>query len=1168
LRTGTSRHQVPAHEGIKRFAHNGVEGQVSLDILVYFLLPATGLLCKVLEQKSWVELRRVSSIMSEATLSPTVEPPASGGEHPGADRSKRILLVEGDGFTRLVLLLRLRLAGFKVDFTSNGYLGLGKLRTCRPDILLIELKLCGLSGLELIKAARAEPGFGDRPIYVFTQVERMNRTARKELLLLATKIFDKSSMSREELVQTFATMFFKRERIQQVAPSDTAPQPPVQAPSEVISSQEIEEIVAGVREQSELLVKDNGGREASGKELLSRVSSLKSCAEAARLSNLARQAKGLENFLKLLNKRKQAYSEGALRTVSRAVQMMSRMAFKATGQEQSVSSFKAVLVDEAPRSNQAVEKALREVGFTTLGFEDARLALEHLTSKKADLIVANLILPEAHGMSLADIRRLPLHSETPVLFAPDATLAANADDELPTSAPRLDAEPLLLAELVVKALNEMQSPHTSGTGPEESPTSPVVQVPVKSSTGLDSDDDFELFAKAPSNPSLIDASIPAEPFLRAEPGTPGPDREAEFLIQLPETAAIDGVQNEERALEALPPSALFAQMMETPQPETTGEDQAASTPWLAAATDDTGETVSVNQSASASQQNEAAAADELSAAVPNDGENMNNQLDATSTEYAQQVEGLRRQQHPREDLAARVCAAEMALYHAKAEAERKGKTIEALQAQLTETLARGEQADAEATPEQTEAEQKALARCAELEQEVASLRQAFEGFGGGVQPEASENSETHIQELEERLNQNAAELEKHKAEQQEAETELRHQLEDAKNAHQPLEAARQQAETRCAQLEQELAAVRQAQLEKAGKADQKPGAENAGEAGVPESELEQQVRQGVMALAKATAELAKERGERQRSQQRAAELNSRLQALHDDLRRTLQSQREDLARITAVEEENRQLSQTLEQRTADVEQHKAEHLLTEEQFQKAKEANTQLRKDLAFFEEASKKFGGGRQELQARLESTLNAARENDARLQRETTERQKLAENLENTQRELQNQQRRRESLEQELKATQEALRDREVKLQKEVTERQRLNEALRTVQGNPHDGSERYLELTKLQSSLEEEQVERKRQETQLARIRQKAVDAAHAARALRTNLRRQIRGPIDNLVHSSRMLLELELSEEQKQVAESVLQDVLLVQTRLREPDLSSGESSEPTAPNTAA
>jgi len=1106
--------------------------------------------------------------MSETTLTPTAAEPPKTGEDCGADKSKRILLVEGDGFTRIVLLLRLRLAGFKVDFTSNGYLGLGKLRTCRPDILLLELKLCGLSGLDLMKAARAEPGFGNRPIYVFTHVDRIHRTARKELVLLATKVFDKSTISREDLVQTFANMFLKRERAKAPTPTDTVTKLAAEALNEVISSQEIEEIVAGVREQSELLATETGARDSSGKELLSRVSSLKSCAEVARLPNLARQAKWLENFLTLLGRRKQAYTDRALSTVSRAVQVMSRIAFKAGSKEQTLVQFKAVLVDEAPRSNQTAAKALREAGFSTMCFEDARLAREHLASKKADLIVANLLLPEAHGLALADIRRLPLHAETPVLFAPDATIPLNADGELPTYAPRLDAEPLLLAELVVKALNEVQSPRGASPVPAQSPTvSPrmVQQDPAPSSASFASEDGFELFAKAPSAPLAIDPSIPNELFVRAQPSTSGPDHEAEFLIQLPAAATVDEIQNDEQTLEALPPAAFFSQVPEAPQPETTGEDQAASTAWLAAAASDMGQGTPQTESESAIEQNEAAAVEELSAAAPNYGEDMNNQLEATSAEYAQQLEGLRRQQHPREDLAARVCAAEMALYHAKAEAERKGKTIEALQAQLSETLAQRAQPDVAST-ESSEAEQKALARCAELEQEVTSLRQAFEGFGGGLdQQQAASDADKRFKELEERLSQNAAELQKQRADQQRTEAELRQQLDAAKSAGEPLETARQQAEDRCTLLEQELVALRRAH--EASKLAQKSTGETPADSGLPESELEQQVRQGVAALAKATAELAKERGERQRAQQRAAELNARLQALHDDLRRTLQSQREDLARIAAVEEDNRQIAQALEQRTADVEQHKAEHRLADEQLQKAKEANAQLRKDLAFFEEASKKFGGGRQELMARLEASLNAARENEARLQKETTERQRLAEELESAQHELQNQQRRREGLEQELKATQEALQDREAKLHKESLERQRLSEVLRSVQGNAQDQSERDLELTKLQSSLEEEQVERKRQETQLARIRQKAVDAAHAARALRTNLRRQIRGPVDNLVHSSRLLLELELGEEQKQLAEAVLQDVLLVQTRLREPDLASGDSSEPGGPNTA-
>jgi chromosome segregation ATPase len=450
-----------------------------------------------------------------------------------------------------------------------------------------------------------------------------------------------------------------------------------------------------------------------------------------------------------------------------------------------------------------------------------------------------------------------------------------------------------------------------------------------------------------------------------------------------------------------------------------------------------------------------------------------------------------------------------------------------------------------------------------LEEEVVALRQAFEGLNGGFSDQQNGTAEAtkQLQELEQRLAQNAAELEKAKEEHRHAEAELRQQLEAAGTA-------RQEADARSAKLEQELESLRKAQAElQAQKAQEKTAQTKPADApsssveawpGASANELEQQVRQGVAALAKATAELAKERGERQRSQQRVAELNGRLQALHDDLSRTLHAQRDDLARLSALEEQHRQATQSLERGTADLEQHQAERRLVEEQLQKAKESNLQMRKDLAFYEEANKKSGGTRQELQNRLEASLSAAREGEARLQQETAERQRLTASLEEARRELQTQSRKRETLEQELQNDQNALKERDAKLAEEAAERQRLTEQLDSLHRGFQNGSERDLEFSKVQSALQLEQVERKRQETQLARTRQRALDAAHSARALRTSLRRQIREPVDNLAQSARSLLEMEMSDAQKQLAEAVLQDVLLVQTRLRDPGLAPGDS----------
>jgi chromosome segregation ATPase len=329
-------------------------------------------------------------------------------------------------------------------------------------------------------------------------------------------------------------------------------------------------------------------------------------------------------------------------------------------------------------------------------------------------------------------------------------------------------------------------------------------------------------------------------------------------------------------------------------------------------------------------------------------------------------------------------------------------------------------------------------------------------------------------------------------------------------------------------------------------------------------ELEHQVQQGVAALARATAELANERGERQRSDQRAAALNTRLQQLHEELSRTLETQRESLARIAALEEQLHKTERALVRKTDDVEQQQADLRLAEEQLQKAKDLNSEMSKDRAFFEQAHKTSERARQDVQSRLEASVKAAAESESKLHRESTERQRLADELAATQRERQSQSERRETLERELQTAQDALREREASLQKETTERQRLQEALSAVQLNLGEYSGRSgLEASKLQSALEFEQAERKRQETQLARLRHSALDAVRSARALRTSLRRQIREPLDELVHSARTLLELELGDPQKKLAEAVLQHVLLVQTKLRETETPPADSPPPEA-----
>src|SRR5262249_48082012 len=151
----------------------------------------------------------------------------------------------------------------------------------------------------------------------------------------------------------------------------------------------------------------------------------------------------------------------------------------------------------------------------------------------------------------------------------------------------------------------------------------------------------------------------------------------------------------------------------------------------------------------------------------------------------------------------------------------------------------------------------------------------------------------------------------------------------------------------CEQLGQELTGLRQtqedlnAQLAKAHQA----GADTARRVkeledqlqlieGTPNghaAELEQQVSQGVAALARVTAHLAKAGGEGQRMEARAAALNQRLQELHADLKRLLESQRADQETIVNLENQLRQRDEAFARQAAELEEQKSQWQMAEEQ---------------------------------------------------------------------------------------------------------------------------------------------------------------------------------------------------------------------------------------------
>ena len=118
--------------------------------------------------------------------------------------------------------------------------------------------------------------------------------------------------------------------------------------------------------------------------------------------------------------------------------------------------------------------------------------------------------------------------------------------------------------------------------------------------------------------------------------------------------------------------------------------------------------------------------------------------------------------------------------------------------------------------------------------------------------------------------------------------------------------ARVEAESRLQELEQRLAQSTE-ELERARAQSQAPAASppapNTYDPALPGQLLEHEarLRTAVTSLARATAELETERGERRRSEQRAATQAARMQQLHEELKLHLETEQIDQQRFTELE---------------------------------------------------------------------------------------------------------------------------------------------------------------------------------------------------------------------------------------------------------------------------
>jgi two-component system phosphate regulon response regulator PhoB len=82
--------------------------------------------------------------------------------------AKRILLVEDERDMAELVAMRLQKEHYEVEVAHDGQLGLDRIRASKPDLVLLDIMLPGMTGTEVLREIRNDPGTSSIPVIVLT----------------------------------------------------------------------------------------------------------------------------------------------------------------------------------------------------------------------------------------------------------------------------------------------------------------------------------------------------------------------------------------------------------------------------------------------------------------------------------------------------------------------------------------------------------------------------------------------------------------------------------------------------------------------------------------------------------------------------------------------------------------------------------------------------------------------------------------------------------------------------------------------------------------------------------------------------------------------------------------------------------------------------------------
>ena len=120
--------------------------------------------------------------------------------------AKKLLLVEDEEFISFIYKRQFEISGYDVDTARDGLMGISQIKNFHYDLILLDIMLPGMNGIDILKAAKSDLTTKDIPIIMLTNLAQEN-IMQEAFKLGAVAYWIKADSNPSEIVQKLNNFF-------------------------------------------------------------------------------------------------------------------------------------------------------------------------------------------------------------------------------------------------------------------------------------------------------------------------------------------------------------------------------------------------------------------------------------------------------------------------------------------------------------------------------------------------------------------------------------------------------------------------------------------------------------------------------------------------------------------------------------------------------------------------------------------------------------------------------------------------------------------------------------------------------------------------------------------------------------------------------------------------